>query len=53
MSAFVYDVGYDNRMIKKKKNMVTGCYKRKKKYFARHRLPKNIKILKHAAIFKL
>ena len=39
MSAVVYDVGYDTRMIKTRKNMVTvrllGAIKEKK--FARHR----------------
>ena len=46
MSAVVYDVGYDTKMIKTRKNMVTvwllAAIKEKK--FARHRSPKNIKI---------
>ena len=50
MSAVVYDVGYDTRMIKTKKNMVTvrllAAIKEKQ-------LSKNIKISKHTAIFKL
>ena len=56
MSAVVYDVGYNTRMIKTRKNMVTvGLLAaiKEKKNFPRHRSPKNIKILKHIAEFKL
>ena len=55
MSALVYDVGYDTRMIKTRKNTVTVRFLAavKEKNFARHRSPKNIKISKHTAIFKL
>ena len=58
MSAVVYDVGYDTRMIKKRKNMVTvqllaTIKQNKQKNFARHRSRKKHKILKHTAIFKL
>ena len=55
MPAVVYDVGYDTSMTKKRRNMVTvrllAAIKEKKT--ARHRSPKNIKISKHTAIFKL
>ena len=42
MSAVVYGEGYDTRMIKTRKNMVTVRYLAaiKEKNFARHRLPK-------------
>ena len=52
MSAVVYDVGYDTRMIKKKtrKNMVTVRLLAAIKDIHR---PKNIKISKHTTIFKL
>ena len=53
MSAVVYDVGYDTRMIKARKNTVTfGCDKRKTTSQDIDR-PKNIMILKHTATFKL
>ena len=55
MTAVVYDVGYDTRMIKTRENMVTvasGCYKRKTTSQDIDR-PKNINISKHTAIFKL
>ena len=56
MSAVVYDVGYDTRMIKTRKNMVTvqllAAIKEKKTSHDIDR-PKNIKVLKHTAIFKL
>ena len=49
MSAVVYDVGYDTRMIKTRKNMVTmwllAATKEKKNLHKICRLPKNIKIL--------
>ena len=48
MSAVVYDVGYDTRMIKKRRNMVTVRLLIAKKKTERHRSPKKyIKILKH------
>ena len=56
MSAVVYDVGYDTRMIRTRKNMVTvrllAAIKEKK---TSHNIDrqKNIKILKHTAIFKI
>ena len=55
MSMFVYDVGYDTRMIKTRKNMVTvrflvGIKKTTSQEINR---PKNIKISKHTAICKL
>ena len=56
MSAVVYDVVYDTRMIKTRKKhgycADFGCYKRKTNSQDIDR-PKNIKILKHTAIFKL
>ena len=56
MSAVVYDVGYDTRMIKTRKNMVTmrflAAIKGKKTSQDLDR-PKNIKISKQTAIFKL
>ena len=55
MSTVVYDVGYDTRMIKTRKNTVTvrllAAIKRKK--IRKTDRPKNIKILKHTVIFKL
>ena len=55
MSAVVYDVGYDTRMIKTRKNMVTVRLLAavKEKNFEDIDRPKYIKISKHAAIFKL
>ena len=56
MSAVVYDVGYDTRMIKMRKTMVIVWLLAaiKEKNFARHRLHRQyIKISKHTAIFKL
>ena len=55
MSAVVYYVGYDTRMIKTRKNMVNVrlLFAIKERKFATHRSPKNIKISKHTAIFKL
>ena len=44
MSAVVYDVGYDTRMIKKRKNVATVQDIDR---------PKNIKNSKHTAMFKL
>ena len=46
LSAVVFDIGYDSRMIKTRKNMVTVPLLAdiKIKNFARHRLLKNIKI---------
>ena len=56
MSAVVYEVGYDTRMIKTRKNTVTvrllAAIKKKKTSQDIDR-PKNIKISKHTAIFKL
>ena len=56
MSAVVYDIGYYTRMIKKRKKhgycAAFGCYKRKTTSQDLDR-PKNIKISKHTAIFKL
>ena len=56
MSAVVYDVGYDTRMIKTRKNVVTvrhlAAIKEKNTSQGIDR-PKNIKISKHTAIFKL
>ena len=56
MSTVVYDVGYDTRMIKTRKNMVTvrllAAIKEKKTSKDIDR-PKNIKNSKHTAIFKL
>ena len=56
MSPVVYDVGYDTRMIKMRKNMVTvqhlAAVKEKKTSQDIDR-SKNIKISKHTAIFKL
>ena len=51
----VYDVGYDTRMIKKRKSMVAVALLAaiKENNFARHRLQKHIKILKHIALFML
>ena len=43
MSAVVYDVGYDTRIIKTRKNVVTVLLLaaiKEKKPFARHRSPK-------------
>ena len=55
MSAVVYDVGYDTRTIKTRKIMVTvwrlAAIKEKQLHKTDH--PKNIKISKHIAIFKL
>ena len=55
MSAVVYDVVYNTRMIKKRKNMVTvrllATIKDKK--LRKIDCPKNIKISKYIAIFKL
>ena len=57
MSALVYDVGYDTRMIKTMKNMVTVQFLAAIKEIQLHNLdidrPKNIKISKHITIFKL
>ena len=56
MSAVVYDVGYDTRMIKTKKNMVTVwllAARREKTTSQDIDRPKSIKISKHTAIFKL
>ena len=55
LSAVVYDVGYDTRMIKVRKNMVTKRLLAtiKEKNFARHRSPKKYQDLKHTVIFKL
>ena len=56
MSAVVYDVGYDTRMIKMRKNMVTVpllAAMKEKKTLQDIERPKNIKISKHNAIFKL
>ena len=52
MSAVAYDLGYDTRMIKTRKSMAFGCYKRKTTSQDID-CPKNIKISKHIAIFKL
>ena len=56
MSAAVYDVGCETRMIKTRKNMVSvrifGSYKRKITSQDIDR-PKNIKISKNTAIIKL
>ena len=56
MSAVVYDVGYDTRMIKTRKNMVTvrflAAIKEKKTSEDMDRR-KNIKSLKQTAIFKI
>ena len=57
MSAVVYDVGYDTTMIKMRKNMVTvrilAAIKEKQLHKTYSRWPKNIKVSKHIAIFKL
>ena len=55
MSAVVYDVGYDTRMIKTRKNMVTMRLLAaiEEKQLRKTDRPKNIKISKHTAIFKL
>ena len=55
MSAVVYDVGYDTRMIKTRKNMVTVRLLTAIKKTTSQDIdcPKNINILKHTAIFKL
>ena len=56
MSAVVYDVGYNTRMIKTRKNMVTVRLLAAIKANTTSQdidRPKNIKILKHTAIFKL
>ena len=58
MSVVVYDdIHYDTRMIKKRKNMVTvwllAAIKEKNLYDIHVDRPKNIKISKHTAIFKL
>ena len=56
MSAAVYDVGYDTRIIEKRKNMVTvrllAAIKDKKTSQDIDR-PRNIKIAKHIALFML
>ena len=56
MSAVFYDVGYDTKMIKTRKNMVTvlvlAVIKEKKTSEDIDR-PKNINSSKHTAIFKL
>ena len=47
ISAVVYDVGYDSRMIKMRKNMITVrllAAIKGKKNFARHRSPKKHKL---------
>ena len=56
MSAVVYDVGYDTRMITTRKNMVTVqllAAIKEKKNFVRHISPKKDQDSKHTAIFKL
>ena len=55
VSAVVYDVGYDTRMIKTRKNMVTARRLAAKKKTTLQDIdrPKQIKISKHTAIFKL
>ena len=56
MSVVVYDVGYNTRMIKTRENMVTVRLLAdiKEKEFSQDiDGPKNIKILKYTAIFKL
>ena len=56
MSAVVYDVGYNTRMIKTRKNMVTVqvlAAIKEEQLCKQDRLFKNIKILKYTAIFKL
>ena len=55
MSAVVYDVDYDTRMIKTRKNMVTVRLLAAIKKTASQDIdrPKNIKISKHTAKFKL
>ena len=54
MSAVVYDVVYNTRMIKTRKNMITvrflAAIKKTSQEIDRS---KNIKISKHTAIFKL
>ena len=49
MSAVVYDVGYDTRIFNMRKNMVTV------RFLASQDIdcPKNFKISKHTATFKL
>ena len=49
MSAVIYDVDFDTR----KTWSVWLLVAIKEKNFTRHRSPKNIKISKHTAIFKL
>ena len=52
--AIVYDVGFDGRMVKKKKNKITvGITAIKHKTSKDIDNPKNIKISKHTTIFKL
>ena len=56
MSAVVYDVGYNTRMIKTRKNVVTVqllADVKEKRTSQDIDCPKNIKISKHMAIFKL
>ena len=56
MSAVVYDIGYNTRMIKMRRNMVTVwllAVIKEKKTLQDIDHPKIIKILKHTAIFKL
>ena len=56
MPAVVHDVGYDTRMIKTTKNMVTVRFLAAIKEKQLHKTKiaqKNIKISKHTAIFKL
>ena len=56
MSAAVYDVGYDTRMIKKRKNLVIVwrlAAKKEKKTWQNINRPKNTKSLKHTATFML
>ena len=55
MSAFVYDVAYDTRMIKTRKNIVTVRLLAAIKKTTAQDIdrPKNIKISNHTAIFKL
>ena len=56
MSVVVYNIGYDTKKIKKRKNMVTvwllAAILKGKKNFTRHRLPKKEQYFK-AAIVKL
>ena len=55
-SAVVYDLGFDTRMIKKRKNIVTMrivAAIKDKKTSQDIDCSKNIKISKHTAIFKL